>query len=276
MIQYDIEGGIDFYKELLNDAGEDVSLDSQTKVCLLTDEKLLPDAVTLNCGHSFNYKPLFKEVVFQKCSILPKNISSSMLASYVKINNTSGSTGSSMNHSNEVMTLIYNGSTNLETTKLGYNEIKCPYCRTITPKLLPYYPYPDVKQIRYVNSPPNLCLSAAKCIYYDLKQNTDKCCSNTPTYHETYGLLCKVHLKSIMSSSGSRKHDNIILTENVIVYNCSYKLTSGERKGCPCGGKEYTPPNLNLNPVHNNTELPMPTPAAAVVLCKRHYNMTHK
>ena len=78
-IQYDIEGDIDFFKELKNissaaDATATTATDDAVKRCLLTDDELRPDAVTLKCGHSFNYIPLYKEVLFQKCSTLPKNI----------------------------------------------------------------------------------------------------------------------------------------------------------------------------------------------------------
>ena len=72
-------------------------------ICLISYENLTEDHVTLQCGHKFNYKYLYDEVVSQKNK---KNF-------------------------NEIVTLLK-------------NEIKCPYCRTIHKKLLPYnsrYPY---------------------------------------------------------------------------------------------------------------------------------------
>jgi hypothetical protein len=79
---YEIEGDIDFFKELKGittneTVGSAVILEIEDKPverCLITDEKLRKDHITLKCGHKFNYVPLFKEVIFQKCSMLPKNV----------------------------------------------------------------------------------------------------------------------------------------------------------------------------------------------------------
>ena len=35
-------------------------------VCLITQEKLHPNHVTLNCNHKFNYVPIYNEIVNQK------------------------------------------------------------------------------------------------------------------------------------------------------------------------------------------------------------------
>ena len=174
----------------------------------------------------------------------------------------------------------------METTKLSYNEIKCPYCRTITHKLLPYYPYPDVKQIRYVNSPSNLCMPSMKCCYYDNK-SIDKVCNNLPTYDEIYGMVCKTHLKMMHTkqsdttkskkntkSNSKFKITSKITDENIIVSSsvdtniidttkCSYILTTGNRKGSMCGLKIYE--HKNEGNEHNNTMY------STGLLCKRHH-----
>jgi len=107
--------------------------DDADNYCLITKERLHPNHVTLSCNHKFNYIPIYKEIVYQK------------------------------NKAN----------TTFEITKLSYNEIKCPYCRRITRKLLPYIPYPSVKQIKYVNSPDELCMSTMKCCH--VFKHTQKC-----------------------------------------------------------------------------------------------------
>ena len=94
---YEIEGGVDFFKELKQmgstpyDTSAPLSLavDDSVPTCLITDEKLRRDHITLKCGHRFNYVPLFKEVLFQKCALLPKNLSTKIITTYIKHTNSS-------------------------------------------------------------------------------------------------------------------------------------------------------------------------------------------
>jgi len=300
-VQYNVEGDIDFFKELKNlsasastpstatataTAAATETDASEQKYCLITDEVLRPDAVTLKCGHSFNYVPLYKEVLFQKCSTLPKNISSKIMALYTKtINPNIGYPTSIQN----VQAVTYNSSINLETTKLHYDEIKCPYCRDITPKLLPYYPYPEVNQVKYVNSPSSLCLKGVACEYYKMfpakagktnDNNADKTCEFCPTYNAQYGLLCRTHMKRVCAVKTStstttaaaaaaakpRKTKSVnsvvshidpstlptepIYTDADTTTKCGVLLLTGPRKGQPCG--------CNV--------------LKTAAVCKRHYN----
>jgi hypothetical protein len=273
-IQYDIEGDIDFFKELKNIStaatatATATATDDAVKRCLITDDELRPDAVTLKCGHSFNYIPLYKEVLFQKCSTLPKNISSKIMALYTK----------TVNHN--VQTMMYNSSINLETSKLHYDEIKCPYCRNVTPKLLPYYPYPEVNQVKYVNSPSGLCLKGVVCEYYKkfpvkVKINSTgvadaKTCDACPTYNETYGLLCRTHMKKVstVKPKPATKPINSIVSHidsttlpveaiyDIDNTKCGFLLLTGIRKGQPCGCNATSSATMTTT-----------TP-----LCKRHIN----
>jgi hypothetical protein len=258
-MQYDIEGDIDFFKELKNisttaatETAATAATDDAVKRCLLTDDELRPDAVTLKCGHSFNYIPLYKEVLFQKCSTLPKNISSKIMALYTKMVNQN------------VQMMTYNSSINLETSKLHYDEIKCPYCRNVTPKLLPYYPYPEVNQVKYVNSPSGLCLKGVACEYYKkfpvkvkitatATATEEKTCDACPTYNAQYGLLCRTHMKKVSTvkpkpaTKPATKPVNSIVSHidsttlpveaiyDIDNTKCGFLLVTGARKGQPCG-----------------------------------------
>ena len=63
MTKYKIEGGsFDFYGELYKSLDENESTDKQENVCLITQEPLKENHVTLNCNHSFNYLPLYKDI----------------------------------------------------------------------------------------------------------------------------------------------------------------------------------------------------------------------
>jgi len=296
-ITYEIEDGIDFFKELKQIGRANasaptsaLSLSVEEPRCLITDEKLRKDHVTLNCGHRFNYVPLFKEVLFQKCSLLPKNLSSKIITTYTKpAIASSAPTTLPTNQTSNVTSVLYNSSYNLETTKLNYNEIKCPYCRAKTPYILPYYPYPDVCKVKYVNFPSNLALPSVSCEYEKFVSGggtsklDDNSCRALCMYNEKHDLiLCNKHLnkletKSISStkkkSSKQNKQTPLIMNsnnddENVIISHhnpatakCSFILLSGPRKGTPCEKPIWVPKMGDL--------APMPTPTDAC--CKTHY-----
>jgi len=305
---YEIEGDIDFFKELkginitkpVSESGASASgsgsasasasavvleiEDKPVERCLITDEKLRKDHITLKCGHKFNYVPLFKEVIFQKCSMLPKNVSSKLITTYVKTPDSSVSTN--------VSTVLYNSSYNLETTKITYNEMKCPYCRAITPNILPYYPYPDVSRIKYVNSPADLALPAVSCEYNATATAT---CRVNCIYNEKYDMmLCNKHFNKVETDAAAAAASASAVkkparrgkatatttatdtatdtdTENVIISHhnpatttCSFVLLSGPRKGCPCGKPMWIPKNGSC---YIESNLP---------LCKVHYEKHSK
>ena len=78
--------------------------EEEKEVCLLTDMDLDKNHITLPCNHKFNFYPLYREVINQK-------------------------TTSKTSH--------------LNTDKLKYTEIKCPYCRQKFDKLLPHIKIDD-------------------------------------------------------------------------------------------------------------------------------------
>jgi len=184
-----------------------------TPRCLIADDKLNKDHITLECGHKFNYVPLFKEVLFQKCSLLPKNLSAKLVTTYTKAGATNY--GHQFMHSQTpppaVLSVTYNSSYNLETTKLQYNQIKCPYCRSITSSILPYYPYPDVCKVKYVNTPSNLSLPSLSCEYHSFvlgehgaaaaaTATAAATCRTQCIYNAKYDLmLCNKHLNKLES-----------------------------------------------------------------------------
>lgn len=218
--EYELECDIDFFKELKqmssssSKGNEQQSAADTTPRCLITDDKLNKDHITLECGHKFNYVPLFKEVLFQKCSLLPKNLSAKLVTTYTKAGATNY--GHQFMHSQTpppaVLSVTYNSSYNLETTKLQYNQIKCPYCRSITSSILPYYPYPDVCKVKYVNTPSNLSLPSLSCEYHSFIWSEHGATAATATatatcrtqciYNAKYDLmLCNKHLNKLESRS---------------------------------------------------------------------------
>ena len=79
----------------------------------------------------------------------------------------------------------------LDNSRLKIYEIKCPYCRNITNKLLPFYKYYDVKQLKGVNYPVHLTMDIQKCEYIDkknIKCNNNACITKN-------GIFCNKHFK---------------------------------------------------------------------------------
>jgi len=193
-----------------DDSVNDIDTDNN---CLLTKEALNDIHVTLNCGHKFNYIPLYKEVVIQKTSA-----------------------GMTTNG-------YYNSST------LRLNEMKCPYCRRVQDKLLPFLNYDNIKRLRGVNGPESLCMKSRMCEHVETankrkntkKKISDSCeCNAIHTVNGAY--YCKKHYeqekvekvekeqqeekKETSSSSTTIKSENANM--------CGVIIKTGKKKGLPC------------------------------------------
>ena len=103
MKKYNIEGNVDFFSELYKSLDDDDNIhkvESDNNLCLITNQLLIDKFVELNCGHKFNYIPLYNDIYNHK----------------KKFNNMEGS-----------------------ASLLKTNEIRCPYCRKKQLGVLPYY-----------------------------------------------------------------------------------------------------------------------------------------
>ena len=106
-MNYIIEENINFY-DLLNEEDEidDEEKDDgkdENNICLISNEKLTEHFVTMECGHKFNYIPLYKDLFNHK-----------YILNYME------------NYRNRLLC----------------NEIRCPYCRKKSSELLPFYDLP--------------------------------------------------------------------------------------------------------------------------------------
>jgi hypothetical protein len=112
MSKYNIEGGIDFYAELYKSLDTEEDLEEDKNICLITNQPLTDKHIIMDCGHKFNYIPIYKDIVNHK----------------QKFNGMEGGTG-----------------------RLNTNEIRCPYCRKKQYKLLPYYEELGLAKVNGVN-----------------------------------------------------------------------------------------------------------------------------
>ena len=126
-------------------------------VCLITDEPLTAFHVQLECGHKFNYEPLYQEALRQKGRMGMHN--------YYE--------------------------------KIGTHQIKCPYCRSMTNHLLPYIgnsPHPVIRRLIGVNAPAHMCLPGAPCSAANKCQtNAFYECNEKLYCHRHYQVAIKPH-----------------------------------------------------------------------------------
>ena len=166
----------DFFKLLNTELAKQDSLDEN--ICLITLEKLTDNFITLECGHTFNYLPLYNEIVQQKT--------------------------------------VYNS---LETTILKLNEIKCPYCRTINNKLLPYIDISGVRLIKGVNYPKYYTIKLYNCEWIIKSGKNKNTACNCSAYKNNKDIFCSkhhiLHNKTILEDSFIKQNNNLMKKYNI-------------------------------------------------------------
>ena len=155
-MNYIIPEGFNFYEELnKNLKAQPTSPREVKEVCLITGNELDETAITLECGHSFNYLPLFNDLFCYK---------------YDKPQG------------------YYSYSDNLN---LRDHQIRCPYCRQVQEKILPYHPDIESKRVKGINHPPALCMGKNTCTHvFKSGKNKGRQCGK-----KCYREMCNQHFK---------------------------------------------------------------------------------
>lgn len=109
---YNVESNIDFYNELYKLLDVEDSDEVDNTVCLISNQPLVHNCVKLNCGHVFNYLPLFNDILAHKNKF-------NLMESYGQ--------------------------------RLTNEQIRCPYCRKIQQGVLPYYEELVLEKVNGVN-----------------------------------------------------------------------------------------------------------------------------
>ena len=113
----------------------------------------------------------------------------------------------------------------LEIVNIKINETKCPYCRQITPKILPYIDMNGIKVIKGVTSPKTYCMKLNECewIFSSGKKKGIQCkCSAIKT--ET-GVYCKQHTTILLKKNNVSNPQNTNSEQLTNVYK-TYKISS--------------------------------------------------
>lgn len=185
MTNYKVEDGFDFYAAI--GSGEDDLKDDPEAKCLLSSTPLDYTAVSLPCGHRFNYVPLYKEVVQQK-----------------------------------------KWASSLETVKLGYSQFKCPYCRTVHSRLLPFVELEGVCCIRGINTISDNALNLYPCDWtIKVGKRKGELCGRRCRALSEQGRSCTIH-------AGRKRKPQCA------VRVCTATLKSGSRKGQECGARIHS------------------------------------
>ena len=158
---YSIEDNLDFYKMIYdeddvgnNDENCEKNDDKKVDSCLITNDELTKNHITLSCNHKFNYKPLLKDV-------------------YTRLY---------MSHNSKCSNCISN-----------VGILQCPYCRQGQFMILPYIPDEYEIKIYGVNTDDIQYKIIDKYLpFYKLtKCSMDNCV--IPCYSGYKTLLCKKH-----------------------------------------------------------------------------------
>ena len=166
---------LDWKKEFYEELNSEDNSINYDNCCLITHEPLDNYSIKLPCDHNFNYLPLYNEVCNQK------NVKKRIL----------------------------------DTRMLRINELKCPYCRNVYDKLLPFVPLNGVNKVRGVNYPIKYSMFLSTCKYI-LKSGKNK------------GSMCGKECNFDYCA----RHKNIIDKQNV--EGCNHILLKGKNKGSKC------------------------------------------
>jgi uncharacterized Zn finger protein (UPF0148 family) len=274
--KYEIEGGIDFYSELYKSIDE--KDEDEENVCLITNLPLTEHSVKLQCGHSFNYEPLYNDIVNHKkkfngmerlilktmeircpyCRCIQKS-----LLPYYEALGLPKEHG--VNYVDELKELtsnkgyeIYNWTTGnccFEMHDAIYNiTTPCPNKKTrvfeATGKVYCYQHY-NIAQKKYISQKKMEIKAKEKLAKWQAKMNAKK---EKEAVKEN---AKKQKLEDKLNNSSNKKikvmNENVIVSNTNSLFLCNQALKTGANKGQECGCKVF----------QDN-------------LCKRHYNLLNK
>jgi len=209
----------DFYKQLYASL-EDPDEDDSNNCCLITNEPLLEFSMKLDCGHKFNYIPLYHDVA---------------------------------NHKQKYNTMESN------VGALKTNELRCPYCREKHTRVLPFYESLGLPKLNGVNAVfkdkmcaylipnPNylpdepidglLNYKFLKCKCYGLSDQEDAefyCDKHKRIMAKEAKAILVQKKKEEMEKKKMEAEQKKTIKENKQILLCETILKSGQRKGEKC------------------------------------------
>ena len=158
-MNYILPDNFDFFEELKKENNK-ITVEPTEETCLINGESLESSSyIELECGHKFNYLPLLNSIEEEKVNTCKKT---SYYYSY---------------------------------NRLKEHQLRCPYCRQIQEKILPYFPDLYKKRVRGVNHPPSLSMGCHECNHV-FKSGKNK---GTMCGKKCYRSKCHLHYKPEVS-----------------------------------------------------------------------------
>lgn len=94
--------------------------------------------------------------------------------------------------------------------------ITCPYCRSISDKLIPYIPLPNVTKVLGVNHPEKYCMPSHNCtVILKIGERKGLSCGRQGMKTND-GIFCKKHQHYIITNSWTDEMNNLIKAKSVI------------------------------------------------------------
>ena len=166
-MNYVVAEGVDFANELK--AALSTNRENR-ELCMLSQTPLERHAITLPCGHKFNYSPLATEIdTFKSCK------------------------------------RVYHGF-----SPISVYQIMCPYCRKIHNGVLPFIPGCGVDRKTGVNAPSTRALPHRKCTHIlSSGERKGQQCGNSG-FESDHGDICERHFNlAERKAAKSGVHDTL-------------------------------------------------------------------
>ena len=197
----------DFYEQLY--ASLEDPMEDSHNCCLITDEPLTEYSVKLECGHAFNYVPLYHDIANhkQKYNVMESNAGALTIA-----------------------------------------EIRCPYCRAKHARVLPFHAALNLPKMNGVNAVfkekrcaypiPNPNYLPDEPIDGELNYKFLKCKCYGLSDQEDAAFYCVKHERAMAKESKAlllkQKKDMLVKKKETEPVLCTTILKRGARKGETC------------------------------------------
>ena len=121
----------------------------------------------------------------------------------------------------------------LDVAPSKIDQIKCPYCRSVTHNILPYFRIYNVEKIRGVTVPSQYSLKLHNCEYiYRSGKSKDTKCNNSAFICKS-GTFCNTHYKDTPAPDTPTNDDNEKIYKKYTVAQLKHILKANK---CKIGG----------------------------------------
>lgn len=241
MAKYLIEDNVDFYKILHESLNENNNNQNEEQTCFINKTPLTEHSVRMDCGHAFNYVPLYNEITTQKFRL--NNYGSNKYVLHCPYCRTSHS--SVLPYYPELnVPLVYGVNTDDMFYKMVVDNRtkKLVYENTLHYFLNGQCCY----QHAYVDTELELHISPCQntCVIVHAETNKTYCSLHIQPAKKQYILKQKEKAKEAKQKKKEEdkqklKEEKLKLKEETNkLMRCSYILTSGVNKGTQCKAKK--------------------------------------